>query len=104
LKINFKTSLIFTFFGGNKNLGQSENLLRNGIPSFDSAPIFKMLKTLGNKNDLFDFLIIVAWTYPKLPIMLGNSQKKSELGTKDKKFSSKEWVLLNDMVITTCVF
>lgn len=55
LKINFKTSLISPFFGGNKNLGQFESVLRNGIPSFDSAPIFKMLKQLGNKNYLLTF-------------------------------------------------
>jgi hypothetical protein len=41
---------IFIFFGGERNLRKFGILIRNGTPSFDSSPIFKMLKTLGNKS------------------------------------------------------
>ncbi len=40
-----KKTLICKLFGANQNLGQFETAIRNNTPSFNSTPIFKMLKT-----------------------------------------------------------
>jgi hypothetical protein len=45
-----KKTLIFTLLGANKILGQFGTMIKNGTPSCDSTPIFKMLKGLSNKS------------------------------------------------------
>jgi hypothetical protein len=45
-----KKTLSFILFGTNKIRGQFGTVIRNGTPSCDSTPIFKMLKGLGNKS------------------------------------------------------
>jgi len=44
-KQNQEKKLISILFGANQNLGQFETVIRNNTPSFNSTPIFKMLKT-----------------------------------------------------------
>jgi hypothetical protein len=41
-----KKTFIFKLFGANQNVGQFETVIRNNTPSFNSTPLFKMLKTL----------------------------------------------------------
>jgi hypothetical protein len=47
-----KKTLIFILLGANQNLGQFETVIRSNIPSFNSTPIFKMLKTLWQNFSL----------------------------------------------------
>jgi hypothetical protein len=47
-----KKTLIFILLGANQNLGQFETVIRSNIPSYNSTPIFQMLKTLWQNFSL----------------------------------------------------
>ncbi len=65
---------------------------------------FQNAKNIRQQKLFVHFLISVAWTYPKLPIMLGHSQKNLIIKHQRQEILIKRWVLLNDIAITTCVF
>jgi hypothetical protein len=75
LKINFKTLLIFTFFGGKQKPWIVWKCVKEWHSIIWFRSYFQNAKNIGQQKLFVGFLISVAWTYPKLPIMLSSSQK-----------------------------